>query len=423
VTAMMIAPPGPPATGAAETRALFEQARRRRRRRRASTAAALALALAVLLAAGAWPGHHPRPAPAGRGPGAIPAPARTAPRRPLLAWVDATGALHLGSLAAGTQRIVTQTNAAPATPLVQAAGHLYWTDLAGAYVPSLGHWSQVVRELDLATGRTRVFQPGEGIFLSPSGRQLYLPQIDNQSLLSVPVAGPGVTRLLALPAGWYLPDGTGLAVAGGIVVQSQPELSLRHPPRLAVWDPRTGQVSVLGRAAGTSYGAVIGAYTAPGAGTSLLAWMPAACHGPSGCPVRITTTEARPGHNPSGRAWPSRTLRSPLPWGFALGGAFSPDGQQLAVFVNRGPGNGGGLVQLAIASTSSGALHLVPGARLRIGEDVAWVRWLPGGRQLIAGGVDRDVITTADGPARPFRFRRSPAGAVGYSAAVIPPGR
>jgi hypothetical protein len=141
--------------------------------------------------------------------------------------------------------------------------------------------------------------------------------------------------------------------------------------------------------------------------------MPAACHFPVACPVRVTSTATLASH----------TYHSPLPWGFALGGAFSPDGRQLAVFVNLGPGTGGGQVQLAIASTAGGSLHLVPGTRLRIGEDVAWVRWLPGGRELIAGGADRDVITAPDGSARPLRFRHSPAGSVGYSAAVIPPGR
>jgi hypothetical protein len=416
VIIMVLAPPEPAAGRAAEIRALFAEARRRRRRRWALAAAVLTLIVASPIGAGAWPWHLPVHPPAlGQRPrpAAVPGTAR----QPRLAWVDPSGDLHLGSLAAGTQRVVQQTNALPGAPLVQAAGAVYWTDPAGAFVPSLGHWSQVVRKLDLVTGRAQVFQPGEGIFPSPSGRQLYLPQIDNESLLQVPAAGPGAARLLALPAGWYLPAGAGMAVGDGIVVQSRPELSLSlsHPQLVAVWYPRTGKVSVLGRGVGASPGpgALISAYTPPGAGGGLLAWMPAACRYPTGCPIRITSTATLA----------SRTRHSPRPGGFALGGAFSPDGRQLAVFVNRGPGTGGGLVQLAIMNTGNGSLHLVPGARLRIGQDVAWVRWLPGGRQLIAGGVDRDVITTAGGPARPFRFRRSPAGAVGYSAAVIPPGR
>jgi hypothetical protein len=414
VIVMVLAPPESAAGRAAEIRALFAEARRRRRRRWAFAAAVLALILAATIGAGAWPRHPAvHPSALGQPPGTAAAPGTA--RQPRLAWVDLSGGLHLGSLAAGTQHAVQQTNALPGIPLVQAAGDVYWTDPTGAFVPSLGHWSQVVRELDLATGRTRVFQPGEGIFPSPGDRQLYLPQIDNESLLQIPAAGPGAARLLTLPAGWYLPAGAGMAVGDGVVVQSRPELSLRHPQLVAVWHPRTGKVSVLGRGVGASPGpgALISAYTPPGADGGLLAWMPAACRYPTGCPVRITSTATLASH----------TLHSPRPGGFALGGAFSPDGRQLAVFVNLGPGTGGGLVQLALVNTRTGSLHLVPGARLRIGEDVAWVRWLPGGRQLIAGGVDRDVITTARGPARPFRFRRSPAGAIGYSATVIPPGR
>lgn len=117
-----------------------------------------------------------------------------------------------------------------------------------------------------------------------------------------------------------------------------------------------------------------------------------------------------------------RTLRSPLGYGFALGGAFSPDGRQLAVFVNRSPGTGGGTVQLAIVSTRTGAMRLVPRARFLVGEDVGWARWLPGGKQLIAGGVDRGyIVTTASRTARPLRFRRSPRGDIGYSAVILPP--
>jgi hypothetical protein len=336
--------------------------------------------------------------------------------------VDGNSLLHVGDLGTRIQRVVTEANAEPSTPLVQSGGRIYWVDTAGSYVPSLGHWSQVVQELDLATGKVAMFQPGQWIFPSADGKQLYLSQIDNESVIEVPAAGSGAPRHLTLPAGWYLPGGIGTAVAdgtavggsaaGGIVVQSDPELAIRHPPALGIWSTQTGQVKVLGRGVGADSGAVIGAYTVPGASHSLLAWMPAACRYPVNCPIRITDTSTLA----------SRTLRSPLPHGFALGGAFSPDGSQLAVFVNRRPGTGGGRVQLAIVSTRTGAARLVPGASFLIGEDVAWARWLPGGKQLIAGGVDRDdIITPATLAARPLRFRHSAGGDIGYSAVVIPP--
>jgi hypothetical protein len=399
--------------GRATAWVLFAEARRRGRRRRlAGLAVSLILAAGAIAVAAIGP-HHP-PAPAGPGPGAgqSAAAGRDASRSPLVAWVDGNWQLHVGNLASRKQRVVTQANAGPATPLVQADGRVYWVDTAGTYVPSLGHWSPVIQELDLATGKVRMFQPGQWIFPSADGRQLYLSQIDSESLIEVSAAGSGAPRLRTLPAGWYLPGGIGTAVAGGIVVQSDPELAIRHPPVLGIWSPRTGRVRILGRGVGADSGAVISAYTSAGTGRNLLAWMPA-CRYPVSCPIRITNTATLRG----------RTLRSPLRYSFALGGAFSPDGRQLAIFVNRSPGNGGGTAQLAIVSTRTGTIRLVPRARFLVGEDVAWARWLPGGKQLIAGGVDRDyIVTAASRTARSLRFRRSPRGDIGYSAVVLPPG-
>jgi hypothetical protein len=399
---------------------LFAQARQRRRRRRlAGVAVSLALAIGATALAVTWSNHPP----ASAGPNPVAAlsagAGRDAGRSPLVAWVDGNSRLHIGSLGTRIQRIVTEAEAEPATPLVQAGGRVYWVDTAGTYVPSLGHWSEVIEELDLATGRVAMFQPGQWIFPSADGRQLYVSQSDNESLIEVPAAGSGVPRHRTLPAGWYLPGGLGVAVAGGIVVQSDPELAIRHPPVLGIWSPRTRRVRVLGRGVGADSGAVIGAYKQPGASTpqpgaghSLLAWMPATCRYPVSCPIRITRTATLSG----------RTLRSPLPYGFALGGSFSPDGRQLAVFVNRSPGTGGGTAQLAIVSTGTGASRLVPGARLSVGEDVAWARWLPGGKQLIVGSVGRDyIVTAATLTARPLRFRHSPGGVIGYSAVIVPP--
>jgi hypothetical protein len=104
------------------------------------------------------------------------------------------------------------------------------------------------------------------------------------------------------PAGWYLPGGFGIAVANGTVVQSEDARWPAHPVDLAAWNPRTGRVTVIGRALGA-----ISAHTPRGAGHSLLAWMPA------GCPITITNTVTLV----------SRTLRSPLGDGFVLGGSFS----------------------------------------------------------------------------------------------------
>jgi hypothetical protein len=425
---------------------LFAEARHRRRRRLTGIAVSLAVVLCAATLAVIWPQHPPGVGGSGQRAARSASPEHKAARPPLIAWVDDNWRLHVGNLGTRIEHVVTEADAEPAMPLVQAGGRVYWIDTGGTYVPSLGHWSEVIRELDLATGRVRMFQPGQWIFPSADGRQLYLSQIDNESLIEVPAAGSGAPHYLTLPAGWYLPGGLGVAVAGGIVVQSDPELAIRHPPVLAIWSPGSGQVKVIGRGVGADSGAVISAYTPPGDSRSLLAWMPATCRYPVNCPIRITSIATLSGRALSGpvlsrpalrsrtlrsrtlrsrtlrsRTLRSRTLRSPLPYGFALGGAFSPDGRQLAVFVNRSPGTAGGTAQLAIVSTRTGTSRLVPGARFRVGEDVAWARWLPGGKQLIAGGVGRDyIVTAATCAARPFRFRHRPGGAIGYSAVVVP---
>jgi hypothetical protein len=173
---------------------------------------------------------------------------------------------------------------------------------------------------------------------------------------------------------------------------------------------RPGQLTVIGRAMG-----VIGAYTPRGARYSLLAWMPASCKFPS-CPIKITDTATLS----------SRTLRSPLRHGFVLGGAFSPDGRQLAVFINRQPKAGGQTAELAIASTATGAMRLAPRVRMTVGQDTDWVRWLPGGARLVVLANRNDqvtyLVTAATLAARPFRFTGG-GHDVNFSAELITPRR
>ena len=95
-------------------------------------------------------------------------------------------------------------------------------------MPALGYWSEVVRYLDVATGRIGTAGPGQTVFLSADGRYLLMSQTAT-SLTETPVIG-GAVRQLTLPRGWYLPGGDGLAdvvsgagvaTANGIVVQSE----------------------------------------------------------------------------------------------------------------------------------------------------------------------------------------------------------
>jgi hypothetical protein len=323
--------------------------------------------------------------------------------------------LHVGYIHPGgdvTQRVVAEVNAAP-LPLLPAGGRVYWVDPAGTFVPALGYWSEVIRYLDVATGRIGTAGPGQTVFLSADGRYLLMSQTAT-SLTETPVTG-GAARQLTLPRGWYLPGGDGLAdvvsgagvaTANGIVVQSGPSWGPGGSV-LAIWNPNSGRVTAIGRAVG-----VIGAYTPPGARYSLLAWLSASCGFPGSCALMITNTATLS----------SRTVRSPLPGGFALGGAFSPPGAsraRLAVFLNAGSGNA---ARLALVDLATGAVRVVPRPRLVLGLDIAWARWLPDGAHLIVGPAadGSDLVDTATLAAEPLVVAHENSGDLDYTTAVVP---
>ena len=399
----VIAPPGPGASSAGEAEALFAEAHRRRRRRRLAGGVACLL-LAGSAAAGlitARPGdgartHHGHPgAPAPRAPRVTLPPAR-------VAWVDDSGQLHIGDLATGTQRVVATVDASPADPMIVAGGRLYWAGVNQDAAP--------VREYDIATGRIRYLARGNSVFASADGRHLYIVQTDTR-LIELPADGIGAARQLALPAGWHMSGLLGnWSAAGGIVVYSSDADPSRRPVTLAVWNPATGSVHVIGRDLD-----VIDAYTPPGARYSLLAWTPAGCR--LRCPVGITNTDTLA----------SLTVRSPNRYGFTYGGpftsgAFSPDGTRLAVFLNttnpqdasREP-----VSEPAVINTRTGALRPVRAARLGTYEDAGWARWLPGGHRLIAGAEAGSYAIDADTfSVRTLSF--APGDDINFSATLLP---
>ncbi|MGH3254993.1 MAG: hypothetical protein ACRDOU_06205 [Streptosporangiaceae bacterium] len=401
---------GPAGPGAVH--ALFREARRRRRRRRlAGTIAAVLTATAAVLFAvtgtrGPSGHEHGRSGPAGA-PGA--APATLSPVTAV--WYDGTR-LRIGSIQPGggvTQRAAAEVNADP-LPLVAAGGRVYWVDPAGTFVPALGHWSEVVRYLDVATGQVGTAGPGQTVFLSADGRDLFMSQTAI-SLTETPVTAGGAARLLTLPAGWYLPggdgladlvSGAGLATANGIVVQSRDGWD-PGGSALALWNPASGRVVPVGRAL-----AVIDAYTPPGAGFSLLAWIPAACRLPGNCPVKITNTATLS----------TRTVRSPRPGGFAMGGAFSPGGTRLAVFLNAGTGQA---ARLALVDPVTGAVRVVPAPALGLGMDIAWARWLPGRARLLvgAGAGSAYLVDAATLAAEPLVTGRDTTDGLNYTTVIV----
>ena len=399
-----IAPPRQSAPATAD--ALFAEARRRRRRRRlAGLAVVLALTAAVAVAfILARPNRAPTAAGADRGR-ARPVSTPGAALAGSVAWVDYNGRVHLGDLATGAQQVVARSKAYPAIPLVQAGGRLYWSAPVGA--------RGVVQELNPATGRVRSVGPGQGIFsvfTSADGRHVFFAPTDTR-IVELPARGSGARHEFTLPPGWHLPSGGSTGMASGILVESGGQAARAHTV-LAVWDPKTGALKVIGKDI-----EAIAAYTQPGARYGLLAWLPTRCSAGQNCPLRNTNTATVS----------TETVRSPLHHGFAIGGAFSPGGKKLAVFVNRNF-LGTGAVQLAMVDAGTGAMRLAGAVRLGIGEDRVWALWLPDGRHLLTGGaVSSYVVNAATLSTRPLYFIHGPdhyietSQDINYSAAVVPP--
>jgi len=385
-------PPDP-----AEVRALFAAARRRRRRRRLAAGAACLIlagsAGAGLAAAGPGRGAGTNPGQAGHaavphGPGMRLPPVR-------VAWVDDGGQLHIGNLTTGIQQVTTAPGASPADPMIAAGGRLYWADISRQGGP--------VRYYDIAAGKTRPLARGSSVFTSADGRRLFIATTST-SLSELPADGTGPSRRLTLPAGWYLSGLLGnWPAAGGIIVYGARDAGTASA--LAIWNPDTARVTVIGRDLD-----VIDTWTPAGARYSLIAWT---SHGVLG----ITDTATRA----------SLTVRSPGRYGFTYGGlftrgAFSPDGTRLAVFVNitnphdpaREP-----VSEPAILNTRTGTLRLAAAARLGTYEDAAWARWLPGGRQLLAGAEQGSyAINAATLAASPLPF--APGSGINFSATILP---
>jgi len=343
--------------------AIIREARRRGRRRKAlSMLAAMASIGAVVLVAVL--GFRNGPAIAGGsrsplGPGARSGSARV--RAEVVAWGDYAGVLHLGNVATRRQtRIVTGlSGGASGGPVVEDRGRLLWSDAKGK-----------VRSVEIATGKVSVVARGIAVMASPDGARLYVDQAATD-FLELDARTMRVTHRLALPAGWTANPWLARPFAGGLV--------LTHTgPRavLGFWRPGS-TVRPLGASID-----LFGVYTPSNGRYSLVAWLPrCAKHAwlGSGCPLAITNTAT------GGTV----TVPSPTRYGFT-DGAFSPDGTQLATYVNTDnpvDPNSTPRSELAIVDTATGALRLDPKVNLVTTEDAAWARWLPPGRQLLAGAI------------------------------------
>ena len=76
--------------------------------------------------------------------------------------------------------------------------------------------------------------------------------------------------------------------------------------------------------------------------------------------------------------------------GFVGGGAFSPDGSELAAFVQLnhvlGPGLNGQVMELVIIDTATARLHQIGGSWSNYGEPYGFATWSPDGRWAFFGG-------------------------------------
>ena len=315
--------PAAPATLASEVRALFREARNRRRRRRLTGLAALLLA-GILAASAAltWVHHGLGQHAVGgaRAPrigGPVRRGCRGGRRRPPAHWRDRPGWSAQPARGWRGQRGERASRRGGAAGVLGRSGRRLRA-VAGALVAGR-------HGLNLATRQVAVAGAGQTIFLSADRHYLLMSQTPT-SLAEMPVAG-GRPRVFNLPSGLVPPRRRWPRGSGG---RSGPGYGERHPR------PVQG---VAGRECATDRGLEpadrSGRSHRPGArGDRCLhaarrALQPARVASrrlplPGGCMLNLTDTA-------SGAV---TTVRSPSAGGFAVGGAFSPDGSRLAVFVN-----------------------------------------------------------------------------------------
>jgi hypothetical protein len=337
---------------------------------------------------------------------------RSSPSLPLIAWLDGGGRLHIGDLSGTTQHVVGIVNGDPAAPLVANSGNVFLVDTTGEFVPEIGTWSEVVRVYNLAHRTLTYFGPGQGVFASADGRSLFLPQMDSSHLIEIPVSGAGMGTLLALPTGWFLPGGYGQSVGDDIVVLSTSSSVTAGPSSIGLWRPGSRTVRRLGVVETGPSPWVVGAFTAAGANHGVLAWIPFSCAGKPSCPIELTDTQARS----------TRSVRPPSGRAFVNGGAFSPDGRELAVFVTGAGRSGNTEAQLGILNVASGRTRIVPGVRFPLGIDLAWARWLNRTELVSEGASANFLVDAASLSAKPVAFFHPGSDEeVDYSTVVVTP--
>jgi hypothetical protein len=329
---------------------------------------------------------------------------------PLIAWLDYGGRVHVGDLSARTQHVVGIVNGDAATPLASSSGNVFVVDTAGQFVPDIGTWSEVIRVYNIAHKTLTYLAPGQGVFASADGRRVFIPQMDTTHIIEMPVSGTEAATRFTLPMGWYFPGGYGQSVGDDIIVLSTSSSTSAGPASIGLWHVGSGRVRSFGTIQTAPSPWVVGVFTANGADHGVVAWIPFRCGGKVSCPIDLTDTTTlvtRPVRPPTGRA-------------FVNGGAFSPDGRELAVFVTGSGPSGDTEAQLAIVNLASGKTRLVPRVHFPLGIDLAWARWLNRTELVSEGASIEYLVNSTSLLAEPVAFfRPGSSQEADYSTVVV----
>jgi hypothetical protein len=283
-----------------------------------------------------------------------------------LFWLDDRGLVE-GNPKTGRQiRLSPATHFCQACPGVRIGGYVFLVQ------------PRILR-VDTTDGNVRDLGPGLLVFPNPDAASLYVMLSSESTTTTTTTVIERIDvngHVLGGP--WTLPTGQVLsnpprAVIGGVLTQTD-ENAADHT--LSVWNPATGLRSTVG-----PFRAVIDTYTAANATSSLVAYTAAGCD-TTGCGLTIARIPGGPSH---------RVVAPEGAPGFIGGGAFSPDGDQLAAFVDRLPerDNPGG--NLVIITVGTSAADRIVASTVSFGEPYGFAAWSADSQWLYFGGLSAQL--------------------------------
>ncbi|HVA08940.1 MAG TPA: hypothetical protein VNG12_19580 [Acidimicrobiales bacterium] len=278
-----------------------------------------------------------------------------------------------------------------------------------------------IAALDIGSGRVRSLGAGINLTTTTDGRDL-LVALDSSHLVTLSPTGARLSSEWTVPSGYtlntYASQHPLAAVAGGIAIESAHPSPTSGTYGLAIWYPSRGTIRVLGHDA-----FVIGSYTRPGSNHSLLAWIDGSGAGADVNRLAITDTATmttRLVSSPLGGVFSSAVSQygsdvAEFGSNFLGGGAFSPDGRQLAAFVSAFRPHDWPNVQLVLVNPNTGSVQLIANTLIQIGEPAGWATWSPTGSDLFGGSyregsvIQAFALKTGETQATPLTFDKNAA--------------